>query len=272
MSTEQHDADAYGQEPAAISHHQHEATTARFTVFQALAAAGIGHEQADDIVAKLEAGAVAGAHTWISESSPPHGSEPRFEDGWFAGVRDVASYLRRIADRTATTERGRAASSAMLVAHLQQPPSPAPEATAAAEPAPVSVPQLEAKDVLVAAERFPWAVAAPGTRHWPDGSDFLDVALSAVGDEERAGYIERLEAFVKKHRDRLEELLRAYGPGSTPASHGRYALVGQPETLVILERMEAAPFLLRGRWEEELETVFLDDLEFAWGPRIRLSR
>ncbi|MET9535639.1 hypothetical protein ABZY02_34660 [Streptomyces sp. NPDC006649] len=48
--------------------------------------------------------------------------------------------------------------------------------------------------------------------------------------------------------------------------------LGQPETLVILERMEAAPFLLRGRWEEELETVFLDDLEFAWGPRIRLSR
>ncbi|MEV5676519.1 MULTISPECIES: hypothetical protein [unclassified Streptomyces] len=35
---------------------------------------------------------MAGAHTWISESSPPHGSEPRFEDGWFAGVRDVASY------------------------------------------------------------------------------------------------------------------------------------------------------------------------------------
>ncbi|MEV8321482.1 hypothetical protein AB0Q95_45815 [Streptomyces sp. NPDC059900] len=74
MSTEQHDADGYGQELAAISHHQHEATSARFTVFQALAAAGIGHEQADDIVAKLEAGAVAGAHTWISESSPLAGS------------------------------------------------------------------------------------------------------------------------------------------------------------------------------------------------------
>ncbi|CAL9327314.1 hypothetical protein SUDANB180_07811 (plasmid) [Streptomyces sp. enrichment culture] len=124
MSTEQHDADAYGQELARISHHQHEAMAARFTVFQALAAAGIGHEQADDIVAKLEAGAVAGAHTWISESTAPHGSEPRFEDGWHAGVRDVASYLLRIADTTATTGRGRAASSAMLAAHLQRPDSP----------------------------------------------------------------------------------------------------------------------------------------------------
>jgi hypothetical protein len=90
VSPEQHDADAYGQELTRISHHQHEATAARFTVFQALAAVGIGHEQADDIVAKLEAGAVASAHTWISKSSPPHGSEEQFEDGWRAGVRDVA--------------------------------------------------------------------------------------------------------------------------------------------------------------------------------------
>ncbi|MFJ9623332.1 hypothetical protein [Streptomyces sp. NPDC101181] len=270
MSTEQHDADAYGQELAAISHHQHEATSARFTVFQALAAAGIGHEQADDIMAKLEAGAVAGAHTWISESSPPHKSEPRFEDGWFAGVRDVASYLLRIADTTAHAGRGRAASSAMLLTHLQQPPSPAPAEAPVEDPAPAV--ELDAKDVLAAAERFTWAVAAPGERHWPDGSDFLDVALSAVRPEERAGYIERLEAFVEKHRARLEEMLRTHGPGSKPASHGRYALIGQPETLVIVERMEAMPFLLRGQWEKELETVFLDDLEFVWGPRIRLSR
>ncbi|WP_069817511.1 hypothetical protein [Streptomyces sp. TP-A0874] len=61
---------------------------------------------------------------------------------------------------------------------------------------------------------------------------------------------------MEGHRDRLEELLRAYGPGSRPASHGRYALVGQPETLVILERMEAVPFLLHGRWEEELVALF----------------
>ncbi|MFI0742431.1 hypothetical protein ACH4PU_30795 [Streptomyces sp. NPDC021100] len=126
MSTEQHDADAYGEELARISHHQHEATAARFTVFQALAAVGVGPEQADEMVSRLEAGAVAGAHTWISESSAPHGSEQRFEDGWFAGVRDVASYLLRIADTTAA-QRGRAASSALMVAHLRQPAAPAPQ-------------------------------------------------------------------------------------------------------------------------------------------------
>ncbi|GAA3043560.1 hypothetical protein GCM10017562_75880 [Streptomyces roseofulvus] len=130
---------------------------------------------------------------------------------------------------------------------------------------------VDATEVLAAAERFPWALAAPAALHWPDG-EFLDVALRAVRAEERAGYIERLEAFVEQHRERLEELLRAYGPGSRPASHGRYALIGQSETLVVLERMETNPFGLRSKWEKELETVFLDDLELAWGPRIRLSR
>ncbi|MCX4553071.1 hypothetical protein OG709_01045 [Streptomyces sp. NBC_01267] len=56
------------------------------------------------------------------------------------------------------------------------------------------------------------------------------------------------------------------------ASHGRYALIGQPETLVIVERMETNPFGLRGQWEKEQETILLDDLEFVWGPRIHLSR
>ncbi|MFJ2746244.1 hypothetical protein ACIO3O_42025 [Streptomyces sp. NPDC087440] len=135
MSTGQQDADVYGQELARIGQHQDKAVDARFTVFQALAAAGLTNEQADDIVSKVEAGAVAGAHTWISESSPPHGSEQHFEDGWFAGVRNVASYLLRIADSTATTGRGLAASSALLLAHLQRQISPAPEEAPAEEPA-----------------------------------------------------------------------------------------------------------------------------------------
>ncbi|MFD8956558.1 hypothetical protein ACFXKH_35850 [Streptomyces caelestis] len=259
----QHETDAYGQELARIGHHQSQAIEGRDLVFRALAAAGIGHEQADAIVAQVEAGAVAGAHTWISESSAPHGSDARFEDGWHEGVRDVARYLLRIADTTATTGRGLAASHALLLNSVQQ-PAPAPREAA---PAPV----LDPAAVLAAAERCPWALAPHEVRHWPDGS-FLDTALSAVRPEEHAGYAERLEAFAVQHRTRLEDLLRAYGPGSTPASHGRYALVGQPETLVILERMETAPFLLRGTWDDEEEDVFLDDLEFAWGPRIRLSR
>ncbi|MEV5525157.1 hypothetical protein AB0N43_32505 [Streptomyces pseudogriseolus] len=79
---------------------------------------------------------------------------------------------------------------------------------------------LDAKDVLAAAERFPWALGRTG-RAALAGRGVLDVALSAVRTEERQGHIERLEAFVEQHRASLEDLLHAYGPGSRPASHGR---------------------------------------------------
>ncbi len=46
MSTEQYNANAYGEELARIRRHQHEATAARSTVLQALAALGIAPEQA----------------------------------------------------------------------------------------------------------------------------------------------------------------------------------------------------------------------------------
>lgn len=98
------------------------------------------------------------------------------------------------------------------------------------------------------------------------------MALSAVRGDDRDSYLQRLEAFADRHRERLEELLRAYGPGSVPAEHGRCALVGQPESLVICERLESAPFLLDGMWEDELKDILLDDLPFAWCARHRLCR
>ncbi|MFE9252460.1 hypothetical protein [Streptomyces sp. NPDC007088] len=142
-----------------------------------------------------------------------------------------------------------AASSALPAAHLQRPASPPRRRVPWRSRTRSRFRALDARDVPAAAERFPWAVAAPGEWHWPDGSDFLDVALSTLHPEEREGYAERLEAFVEQHRARLEEMLRTHGPGSTPASHGRHTLIGEPGTLVIVERMESVPFLLHGQWE-----------------------
>ncbi|MEU1439354.1 hypothetical protein ABZ438_35570 [Streptomyces sp. NPDC005786] len=208
MSTEQHHADAYGQELARISPHQSEATAPRFTVFQALAAIGITNEQAHDIVSKLEVGAVAGA-------SVPHDSEPRLEDGWFAGALDVASYLLRIAaDTTAASQRGRAASSAMLLAHLHQPTRPGGDASGGAGPAAVP----DAKDVLAAAERIPWAMAVPGMRHWQTAG-FPGRRSERGAPEEREEYIERLEAFVEQ---------RPPGGDAAHARAGQQARLARP--------------------------------------------
>lgn len=287
MSTEQHDADAYGEELARISQHQSEAVTARIAIFEALARAGVSPVQANELVSTLEAGAVAGAHTWVSENSPPHDAEQTFQKGWFRGVRAVASQLLQIADFTAA-QRGRAESNALLMAtgsaktlvaarssdelHEGLVRVPSLDLLAQTEAVAPAAP-LDAEEVLAAAQRCTWALSDPGNWFLPEASrEVLDVALSAVREDERADYVQRLEAFADQHRERLEEMLRGYGPGSTPASHGRYALVGQPESLIICERMETAPFHLRGRWDGELEDILLDDLEFVWGPRIRLSR
>jgi hypothetical protein len=254
--------DAYGEELARISRHQGEAVTARLRLFEVLAGAGVSASDADVLVSQVEAGAVAGAHTWVSESSAPHGSEQPFEDGWFAGVRAVSSYLLRIAD-DAAAQRGRATSGAELRAHLRRPAPPVPQPTA-----PPSGSAPDPAEVRAAAQRCTWACTTPDQFLIPEASsEILAVALSAVREEEHDGYVQRLEAFADRHRERLAELLRAYGPGSVPAAHGRYALVGQPETLVVCERMETARLLLYRLWEGELEDTLLDDLAFAWGAR-----
>lgn len=74
MSTGTYDADAYRREPARIRLHQGDAANVRLAVFRALAAAGVPAERADELVVAVEAGSVAGAHTWIAESSAPAGS------------------------------------------------------------------------------------------------------------------------------------------------------------------------------------------------------
>ncbi|MBU3869029.1 hypothetical protein KN815_34755 [Streptomyces sp. 4503] len=259
MSTEQHDA--YGEELARISQYQSEAVTARISVLEALTLAGVSPAQVNELVSKLEAGAVAGAHTWISENSPPHGSEQAFEDGWFKGVRAVASQLLQIADTTAS-QLGRAESNALQLARIRQQNSRAQ----AEAPAPAAAAVLDAEEVRAAARRCTWACADPAHFFDPEASEeILAVALSAVRDEERADYAQHLETFADRHRERLEKMLRAYGPGSAPAEYGRYALVGQPESLVLCERLETTPLLLQGLWDGELEDTFLDDLAYAWG-------
>ncbi|WP_435190025.1 hypothetical protein [Streptomyces sp. bgisy126] len=95
------------------------------------------------------------------------------------------------------------------------------------------------------------------------------MALSAVRDQ-REGYARRLQEFAEQHRGRLEEMLRGYGPGSAPAAYGLHA--GRPTRRLVVERMDSMPFLLRGRWKQELEEVLLDNLEFVWRPCVRLGR
>ncbi|MFJ4343584.1 hypothetical protein [Streptomyces sp. NPDC088915] len=142
----------------------------------------------------------------------PDGAEERFEDGWNADVRAIATGLLWLADQTAA-QRGRA------VTHPLS-PAPQPGAPAAKEMASAPVPGV--REVLEVAWRCTWALTA--LQHFldPDASEeIVLVALGAVREGEREGYAQRLQEFAEQYRGRLEWMLRGYGPGSALAVRSR---------------------------------------------------
>ncbi|MFI1161732.1 hypothetical protein [Streptomyces sioyaensis] len=84
---------------------------------------------------------------------------------------------------------------------------------------------------------LPTEAGSRGTSGTPQETLLFDVDRA-----KHDGCAQRLEAFAEQHRERLEELLRACGPGSAPAAHGRYMLVGQPESLIICDGLRPPPF------------------------------
>ncbi|MEK8141527.1 hypothetical protein NKH18_00015 [Streptomyces sp. M10(2022)] len=128
-------------------------------MFQALAAVGIGHEQADEIVSTLEAGRWPAPTPDLREQRPARvraavrGRLAR----WCSRRRQLPAAHRR-------PHRQRRTRARRLLRHAAHPPPaaglPAPEEAPVEKSAPAAV--LDAKDVLAAAERFPWALAARG--------------------------------------------------------------------------------------------------------------
>lgn len=61
-----------------------------------------------------------------------------------------------------------------------------------------------------------------------------------------ADYAEALASFVEDHKAKLEHLYDQYGAYSPWANEWAYWLASQPESVIILERIERAPMLLAG--------------------------
>ncbi|OEJ93114.1 hypothetical protein [Streptomyces thermolilacinus] len=76
--------------------------------------------EADDLVAVLEAGAVAGAQCQVVEldGMAPASRGSLFADGWDEGVRTVNEALVDIADRDWSRRGGRSAGAAELAVHI----------------------------------------------------------------------------------------------------------------------------------------------------------
>ncbi|MEV5599438.1 hypothetical protein [Streptomyces sp. NPDC052496] len=103
-----------------VSQYQTAGTNARLRVFALLAAQGVPANEADDLVAALEAGAVAGAHSEVVEldGMVPASRGEAFADSWDDGVTAVSEALVSIADRHWARRGDRLAGSAELAVHL----------------------------------------------------------------------------------------------------------------------------------------------------------
>ncbi|MFH9426438.1 hypothetical protein [Streptomyces sp. NPDC017529] len=103
-----------------VSQYQTAGVNARLRMFALLAAQGVPANEADDLVAALEAGAVAGAQCEVVGlgGRAPASLGADFADGWDDGVTAVSKALVGIADRDWSRRGGRSAGAAELAVHL----------------------------------------------------------------------------------------------------------------------------------------------------------
>jgi hypothetical protein len=103
-----------------VSQHQTAGANARLRLFALLAAQGVPAAEADDLVAALEAGAVAGAQSEVVEldGMAPASQGVRFADGWDEGVMAVSKALVGIVDRDWARLGGRSAGASELAVHI----------------------------------------------------------------------------------------------------------------------------------------------------------
>ncbi|MFD5098342.1 hypothetical protein [Streptomyces albidochromogenes] len=89
-------------------------------LFSLLVAQGVPASEADNLVAALEAGAVAGAQSEVVELDgiAPASRGSLFADGWDEGVTAVSEALVGIADRDWVRRGGRSAGAAELAVHI----------------------------------------------------------------------------------------------------------------------------------------------------------
>ncbi|MER7878353.1 hypothetical protein ABTY63_33235 [Streptomyces solisilvae] len=88
-------------------------------LFALLEAKSLSANEADDLVAALEAGAIAGAQCEVVEQDVYTGAKgEEFGEGWYTGVTAVSEALVGIADWDWTRRGGRSAGAAELAVHI----------------------------------------------------------------------------------------------------------------------------------------------------------
>ncbi|MFD8801232.1 hypothetical protein [Streptomyces atroolivaceus] len=224
-------------------------TNARNTLLELLGRAGVFRGEAEELIALVEAGAIADAHSEVGRAERvPAGQGESYGVGWRDGARAVGDALARVADRALERAIGPETPGSAGVPRVRHPVGRMDVERAKVAVIPLFLEFSETSDLD------------------PEVSDEVLTALlgtmSVVG---RVGYAGRLEQFTGSHRERLAHLYAQYGPHSRIAVHGRYSLLHSPTSIAVLERLTAAPSALRAEWEHaELPPAWLEGLSTAW--------
>ncbi|MEV7561675.1 hypothetical protein ACGFYY_34135 [Streptomyces sp. NPDC048331] len=221
---------------------------ARRTLLQLLGRAGVFADDAQGLIALVEAGALAGACEELGAlggSVPGDKGEP-YESGWLDGARAVTDELGSIAERA-----------------LRQ--SVAPDGPSAARSARPPVGRIEVEQAKAAVTPLHLAFTAVSDLDPEVTEEVLRAVLGTMTARERARYAGRLADFAAAHRARLERLYVEYGPGSATAIHSRYSLLHSATGVAVLERLATRPAALREEWDAaELPPAWLDGPMRAW--------
>ncbi|MFE7753169.1 hypothetical protein [Streptomyces sp. NPDC057428] len=223
---------------------------AKETLFELLGRSGVPRSEAEELIALVQAGAIADAHSELgtTEWAPADSGQP-YGTGWHDGARAAGDVLVRAAERALE----RAIGSAMSGSKDDAPRGHHPVGRVDVERAKVAVTPL-------------YLTFSGSSDLDPEVSDeVLNAVLGTMSVVGRVGYAGQLERFAETGRERLARLYAQYGPSSHIAVHGRYSLLHSPTSIAVLERLTVTPSALWAEWEHaELPPAWLQGLSSAW--------
>lgn len=91
-------------------------------------------------------------------------------------------------------------------------------------------------------------------------TELLEALLPTISPDELPGYAARLDEYLASRRPALEQMYADHGPTSGVADEPAYLMLSQPETLVFLERLTAAPESAVASWRPKLPSLMLRTL------------
>jgi ppGpp synthetase/RelA/SpoT-type nucleotidyltranferase len=91
--------------------------------------------------------------------------------------------------------------------------------------------------------------------------EVLAIVLSTLHPEQQDGYADELESFAETRREELQEIYSRYGATSEAYKNGLFVLLGQPESIAVLERLSSRPILLEHIWQDRLPEELLEELQ-----------